>query len=80
MDMDLLSGQWTELNGSAKTKWAKLTDDDLIRADGEYDKLAASIQKRYGYTLEQAEDEVNAWTRRFHETRDGQCIADVLAG
>ena len=61
MNPDTLSEQWKRLKGSAKAKWAKLTDDDLMRAQGDYEKLVGSIQERYGYAREQAEDEVNTW-------------------
>lgn len=61
MNSDTLAGQWKQLKGSAKVRWAKLTDDDLMRAEGSYDRLVGSIQERYGYAREQAEDEVNTW-------------------
>ena len=61
MNSDTLSGQWKQLKGSAKVRWAKLTDDDLMSAEGNYDKLVGSIQERYGYERERAEDEVNTW-------------------
>jgi uncharacterized protein YjbJ (UPF0337 family) len=61
MNSDTLAGQWKKLKGSAKVRWAKLTDDDLMHAEGSYEKLVGSIQERYGYAREQAEDEVNTW-------------------
>ena len=61
MNADTLSGQWKQLKGSAKTQWAKLTDDDLMRAEGDFDKLVGSVQERYGYARDKAEEEVNSW-------------------
>jgi len=61
MNSETLSGQWKQLKGSAKVRWAKLTDNDLLAAEGNYDKLVGSIEERYGYAHERAEDEVNAW-------------------
>lgn len=61
MNTDILAGQWKQLQGTAKTQWAKLTDDDLMQAEGDYDKLVGSIQKRYGYARDRAEREVNEW-------------------
>ena len=66
MNSDTLSGQWKRLKNSAKAKWARLNDDDLMRAPGDYERLdyerlVGSIQERYGYDREQAEDEVNTW-------------------
>ncbi len=61
MNTDILAGQWKQLKGTAKAKWAKLTDDDLMQAEGDYEKLIGSIQQRYGYARERAEEEVNEW-------------------
>jgi len=63
MNADTLSGQWKQLKGSAKTQWAKLTDDDLMQAEGNFDKLVGALQERYGYARERAEEEVNTWLR-----------------
>jgi uncharacterized protein YjbJ (UPF0337 family) len=35
-----------------------LTDDDLDRIDGSVDKLAGTLQERYGYAPEEAEREI----------------------
>jgi uncharacterized protein YjbJ (UPF0337 family) len=61
MNSDTLAGQWKQLKGSAKVKWGRLTDDDLTRAEGNYDKLVGAIQERYGYARERAEEEVREW-------------------
>jgi hypothetical protein len=45
----------------------KLTDDDFDRIGGQKDKLMGLIQERYGYTREQAEQEIE---RRLHEYSD----------
>ena len=36
-----------------------LTDNDLDRAAGKFDVLVGILQEKYGYTREQAADEVN---------------------
>jgi uncharacterized protein YjbJ (UPF0337 family) len=61
MNSDTLAGQWKQLKGSAKQKWAKLTDDDLAGAEGSYDKLLGLLQEKYGYARERAEQEVDEW-------------------
>jgi uncharacterized protein YjbJ (UPF0337 family) len=60
MNSDTLQGQWKQLRGSVKEAFGKLTDDDFIQADGNADKMVGSLQKRYGYTKEQAQNE---WTK-----------------
>jgi uncharacterized protein YjbJ (UPF0337 family) len=61
MNSDTFAGQWKQLKGSAKKQWADLTDNDLLAAEGSYDKFVGVIQERYGYAKERAEAEVNEW-------------------
>jgi len=54
---DILKGKWHEIRGSVKTKWGKLTDDDLTAISGQSEKLLGLLQTRYGYAKEKAEEE-----------------------
>lgn len=63
MNWDVISGKWGELKGKAKEKWGKLTDDDLTAIAGKKDQLTGRIQQRYGYAKEQAEKEIDEFTR-----------------
>jgi uncharacterized protein YjbJ (UPF0337 family) len=67
MNQDILSGKWKQMRGDLKTWWGKLTDDDFDRIGGQKDKLVGLIQERYGYTREQAEQEIE---RRLQEYSD----------
>jgi uncharacterized protein YjbJ (UPF0337 family) len=67
MNQDILAGKWKQMRGEFKTWWGKLTDDDFDRIGGQKDKLIGLIQERYGYTREQAEQEVE---RRLQEYGD----------
>lgn len=62
MNWDQAQGKWTQLKGSVKERWGKLTDDDLKVIDGKRDRLIGKIQERYGVTKENAENEVATWT------------------
>lgn len=59
LNKDAIKGKWNELKGSIKAKWAKLTDDDLNEAEGNYDQIKGKLQKLYGYSKERAETEFN---------------------
>jgi uncharacterized protein YjbJ (UPF0337 family) len=63
MNRDQIAGDWKQLTGKLKEKWGKLTDDDLTVIAGKRDQLAGRLQERYGYAREQAEKEVEAFTR-----------------
>ena len=61
MNEDILKGKWHEVRGSVKTKWGKLTDDDLTAISGQTEKLLGLLQTRYGYAKEKAEEEYKAF-------------------
>jgi uncharacterized protein YjbJ (UPF0337 family) len=59
MNWDTLAGKWRELSGTVKSKWGKLTDDDLQMIGGKKDVLVGRLQQRYGFKRDQAEREVD---------------------
>jgi uncharacterized protein YjbJ (UPF0337 family) len=61
MNWDQIKGQWKQLQGQVKAKWAKLTDDDLAFVAAEKTKLVGMIQERYGILRAEAEKQVDAW-------------------
>jgi uncharacterized protein YjbJ (UPF0337 family) len=63
MNSDRLQGQWKQLKGKVKTKWGKLTDDDLDVIDGQTDLLIGKIQERYGIQKEAAQRQVEEWNK-----------------
>lgn len=56
---NIFEGKWKQMRGQAKLWWGKLTDDDLEKVGGKYDKLIGLLQEKYGYTQQQAEEEYN---------------------
>ena len=75
MNDDVFTGQWTQLRGSLKSWWGRLTDDDLDRIGGQKDRLVGLVQEKYGQTREQAEREVE---QRLREYGDGGGIGAKL--
>lgn len=63
MNNDQLKGQWTQFKGELKKKWGKLTDDDLLQIEGDYDKLVGKVQERYG----DKKAEVLKWADQWHQ-------------
>ena len=61
MNWDQIEGNWNEFKGMVKEKWGKVTDDDLQVIAGKRDQLSGVLQKRYGKTKEQAEEELAAF-------------------
>jgi uncharacterized protein YjbJ (UPF0337 family) len=63
MNWDTIKGNWKQVTGKVKQKWGKLTDDDLTTVAGKRDELAGILQKKYGYAKDQAEKEVDDFSR-----------------
>jgi uncharacterized protein YjbJ (UPF0337 family) len=67
MNQDIIQGKWSQLKGSLKTQWGKLTDDDLSRADGNHQYLVGRLQERYGWQKDQAEREIRDFERSLQK-------------
>jgi uncharacterized protein YjbJ (UPF0337 family) len=63
MNTDTLEGDWKQLKGKAKTMWGKLTDDDLDVVAGKRDLLSGKIQKAYGISRDEAEKQIDTWSK-----------------
>jgi len=76
MNSDILEGAWKQLRGNVKEAFGKLTDDDLIQADGKADKMVGALQTRYGYTKDQAQTEWDKFVNK-HSDRLENAKADL---
>lgn len=59
MDNSRLKGNWNEMKGKLKQKYANLTDDDLKYAEGKEDELYGRLQKKLGKTKDEIKQEIN---------------------
>src|SRR6516165_8132811 len=76
MNHDILAGRWKQMRGELRTWWGKLTDDDFETIGGQKDKLIGLVQERYGYTREQAEQEVQRHLQEYGD-KTGRAIATM---
>ncbi|WNH09329.1 CsbD family protein [Thalassobellus suaedae] len=53
MNTTEIKGNWNELKGKLKQKYATLTDDDLFIAEGKQDELIGRLQEKLGKTKEE---------------------------
>jgi uncharacterized protein YjbJ (UPF0337 family) len=53
-----IKGNWNEIKGKLKQKYAQLTDDDLTFAEGKEEELLGRLQKRLGKTDEEIRREI----------------------
>ncbi len=53
MNTTEMKGNWNEQKGILKQKFANLTDDDLMFAEGKKDEMLGKLQKKLGKTKEE---------------------------
>ncbi|MBI3520878.1 MAG: CsbD family protein [Bacteroidetes bacterium] len=53
MNTTELKGNWNEIKGKLKQKFAILTDKDLLLAEGKQDELIGRLQIKLGKTKEE---------------------------
>ncbi len=59
MDKLEIKGNWNQVKGQLKQKYADLTDDDLTYAEGQADELLGKLQKKTGQSREALIKEIN---------------------
>jgi uncharacterized protein YjbJ (UPF0337 family) len=59
MNWDVIEGKWNQLKADARIQWGKLTDDEWDQMAGQRDKLAATLQERYGWERAEAESRID---------------------
>jgi uncharacterized protein YjbJ (UPF0337 family) len=74
MNEDRMEGKWKQMKGALKSRWGKLTDDDLDVIEGQKDQLVGKVQERYGIAKDEAQKQVDEWNRinRDAENREAE--------
>ncbi len=67
MNTDILKGKWMQVRGEAKKIWGKITDDEMDQIEGNVEKLIGKLQEKYGYTREQAEKEIDSFSKKIDQ-------------
>lgn len=66
MDWNRVEGNWKQLKGKIREKWASLTDDDLEKINGKREQFEGMIQERYGIAQDAARRDVDNWLNTMH--------------
>lgn len=56
---DVSEDKWKQMRGQIKGSFSKLSDDDLDRVAGKFDRFISLLQEKYGYTRDRAAEEFN---------------------
>lgn len=60
MDRLRFKGEWNEVKGRLKQKYAQLTDDDLKYDEGREDELLGKMQKALGKGKDEVREIINS--------------------
>ena len=76
MNNDRVEGKWKQMKGSLKSRWGKLTDDDLDVIEGQKDQLVGKVQERYGIAKDEAQKQVDEWNRSNRDAENQEIEAE----
>lgn len=81
MQSNEMAGKWQQLKGNVRSKWGKLTDDDIDRIEGNKDKLIGALQERYGYVWDEARQMVDRYLDEYGDlkTRASEALRAVAS-
>ncbi len=68
MEKEYFKGQWNQLKGNVKKTYGKITDDELLKSEGDYDKVVGLIQEKYGMAVSEVKEKVNDLIKNFKST------------
>ena len=68
MNTDILEGKWKQIRGEIRETWGELTDDELDQIAGKRDKLAGTLQEKYGWSRDEAERQIDDFLRNYEVT------------
>lgn len=70
MNWDIIEGNWKKFKGKAKSKWGKLTDDQLDEVAGKRDQLSGKIQETYGVSKDEADEQIRQFEQNASDKDD----------
>ncbi len=68
MNKTIFEEKWKQIRTQATARWNLMADFDLVKvdkADDKYDRFVTMLQVKYGYTRQQAREEVNKLWMEF---------------
>ena len=71
MNQEQFGQFWAQLKAPLKTKWEKITENDLLEIQGDLAKFGAVLSKRYGELQKEA---VNTWANRRYSHWTGNYV------
>jgi uncharacterized protein YjbJ (UPF0337 family) len=67
MNWDIVEGNWKQFKGKVRTRWGKLTDDQLDFIAGKRIELAGKIQEAYGVSKDEVEEQIKLFENQIKD-------------
>jgi uncharacterized protein YjbJ (UPF0337 family) len=61
METSKIERNWKKLKSSVKEEWNELTDEELNKMEGKWERMVDTIALKYALTKMEAEDQLNQW-------------------
>jgi uncharacterized protein YjbJ (UPF0337 family) len=78
MNWDRIQGNWKQMKGTVREKWARLTDDNVSAIDGHREILAGKLQEAYGIGKEEADRQITDWQKSIQEVANDDDSGDRI--
>jgi len=65
--LDQIAARWKQHTGTAKILWGKLTDDELLKTEGQIQRLSGLVQERYALSQDVAEKQVEEFFSKLNK-------------
>jgi uncharacterized protein YjbJ (UPF0337 family) len=75
----IIEQKWNEWKTDLRAHWGHVTDEDWRRIEADREGLLTVLQERYGYTREQAQQEVDSFVASRHDRVERLEAADETA-
>lgn len=79
MNSDTIQGRWHEWKGGMKARWGRITDNEWMEASGDRERILGLLQQHYGYTREQAEDELDEFMAEQQDASSARFVGGAGA-
>jgi hypothetical protein len=77
MTGNLLRNHWSDICRDCRAYWGKLTDEDIHRIDGQFDRFVKALRSHYGFSQIKAEEELEHFLFRYSDAPRGLPVPGV---
>jgi uncharacterized protein YjbJ (UPF0337 family) len=66
---DQVGQKWTQMRGSLRHRWGRLTEEDLDVIAGKKEIFIGRVQERYSISREEARQRIEEWLQPLQEQK-----------